>query len=130
MPELRVVLSSFLVLFLEVALIRWLPAQVRLLSYFANFILLGCFLGIGVGCLLSKSRHNLFAWFPLLLAVLVGAVVSVQIEVAVPTSTEIFFSSGTSGSVLVVESIWFLPVLFALVAGLFAALAQRMAREM
>ena len=130
MRELRVFLSSFLVLFLEVALIRWLPAQVRLLSYFANFILLGCFLGIGVGCLLSRSRRDLFTWFPLLLAVLVGAVAFVRIEVAVPTSTEIFFSSGTSGSVLVVESIWLLPVLFLLVAALFAALAQRMAREM
>lgn len=130
MRELRVVLSSFLVLILEVALIRWLPAQVRLLSYFANFILLGCFLGIGIGCLLSRARRDLFPCFPLLLAVLVGAVASVRIEVAVPTSTEIFFTSGTSGPVLVVESIWFLPILFALVAGLFVALAQRMAREM
>lgn len=130
MRELRVVLSSFLVLFLEVALIRWLPAHVRLLSYFANFILLGCFLGIGLGCLLARVRRDLFPWFPLLLALLVGAVAFVRIEVAVPTSTEIFFSSGTTGSVLVVESTWLLPVLFAIMAALFAALAQRMAREM
>src|SRR3954468_13636640 len=32
--------SSFLVLFLETALIRWRPAYVRLLAYFSNFILL------------------------------------------------------------------------------------------
>ena len=39
-------LASFLVLFLEVALIRWMPAYIRLLSYFSNFILLASFLGI------------------------------------------------------------------------------------
>ena len=40
-------LSSFLVLFLEIALIRWMPAYVRLLAYFSNFILLATFLGGG-----------------------------------------------------------------------------------
>jgi membrane-bound metal-dependent hydrolase YbcI (DUF457 family) len=30
-------LISFLVLFLEVALIRWMPAYIRLLAYFSNF---------------------------------------------------------------------------------------------
>src|SRR5437763_1060649 len=44
----RVFLASFLVLFLEVALIRWMPAHVRLLSYFSNFILLSPFWWFGV----------------------------------------------------------------------------------
>ena len=46
-------LASFLVLFLEIALIRWMPAYVRLLAYFSNFILLATFLGGGLGCLLA-----------------------------------------------------------------------------
>ena len=50
--------SSFLVLFLETALIRWMPAYVRLLAYFSNFILLASFLGIGVGCLLATRRSQ------------------------------------------------------------------------
>ena len=45
MPGLRTFLASFLVLFLEVALIRWMPAYIRLLAYFSNFILLASFLG-------------------------------------------------------------------------------------
>ena len=57
MPGLRTFLASFLVLFLEVALIRWMPAYIRLLAYFSNFILLASFLGIGVGCLLASSAH-------------------------------------------------------------------------
>ena len=66
MRAVRVFLASFLVLFLEVALIRWMPAYIRLLSYFSNFILLASFLGIGVGCLLAPRRTRLFVWFPLL----------------------------------------------------------------
>ena len=41
-----------------------MPAYIRLLAYFSNFILLASFLGIGVGCLLAPARARLFAWFP------------------------------------------------------------------
>ena len=58
-------LISFLVLFLEVTLIRWMPAYIRLLAYFSNFILLASFLGIGIGCLLAPIRANLLRWFPI-----------------------------------------------------------------
>jgi hypothetical protein len=40
---------SFLMLFVELALIRWSGALVIYLSYFSNFVLLGSFLGIGIG---------------------------------------------------------------------------------
>ena len=56
--------SSFLVLFLETAVIRWMPAYVRLLAYFSNFILLASFLGIGIGCLTRVAAGNLTTWFP------------------------------------------------------------------
>src|ERR671933_236323 len=71
----RLFISSFLVLFLEVALIRWVPAYVRLLAYFSNFILLASFLGIGIGCLLAPRRRNLFVWFP---AVQLAVIVAVE----------------------------------------------------
>ena len=45
----RLLLGSALMLFLELALIRWLGANVVHLSYFSNFVLLGSFLGIGLG---------------------------------------------------------------------------------
>lgn len=127
---LRVFLASFLVLFLEVALIRWLPAHIRLLAYFSNFILLASFLGIGVGCLLARIRANLFLWFPLLQLAVTAAVYTFRLEVAVPSASAIYFSSGTRDPVVVVESALLLPLLFVAVAALFAALAQRMARAM
>src|SRR5579864_5862480 len=122
--------SSFLVLFLEVALIRWLPAYIRLLAYFSNFILLASFLGIGVGCLLSARRQNLFAWFPLLQLALVVAVDRLRLEIAVPSATALYFSSGTTDSTVPIESTLLLPVLFVAVAVLFASVAQRMGRDM
>ena len=130
MRAVRVFLASFLVLFLEVALIRWMPAHVRLLSYFSNFILLATFLGIGIGCLLAPARVRLFAAFPLLQLVVVGIVYFFKLEVAVPSSGDIFFSSGTAEKQVVVESTLLLPLLFVIVAALFATVAQRMAREM
>jgi SAM-dependent methyltransferase len=140
-PAVRTFLASFLVLFLEIALIRWMPAYVRLLAYFSNFILLASFLGIGVGCLLAAhraagergaflARARLFSLFPLVMALVVGAVYFLRLEVAVPTAGSIYFSSGTSEDVVVVESTMLLPLLFVIVAALFVTLAQQMGREM
>ncbi|MEO8522827.1 MAG: hypothetical protein ABI603_15770, partial [Acidobacteriota bacterium] len=130
MRATRTFIASFLVLFLEVALIRWMPAYIRLLSYFSNFILLASFLGIGVGCLLAPARARLFRWFPLVQAAVIAAVYLFRLEVSVPTAGSIYFSSGTSAKVVLVESTMLLPLLFIIVAALFAALAQRMGREM
>ena len=130
MRAARTFLASFLVLFLEIALIRWMPAYIRLLSYFSNFILLASFLGIGLGCLLAPVRSRLFTWFPLLQAIVIGAVYYFRLEVSVPTSGSIYFSSGTAAKVVVVESTMLLPLLFVVVAALFMTLAQRMGREM
>src|SRR5258706_1200818 len=120
--------SSFLVLFLETALIRWLPAYVRLLAYFSNFILLASFLGIGVGCLLAKRRRNLFVWFPLIQFAVIFAVDRLRLEVALPSTSTIYFSSGTTSPVVPVESTLLLPLLFASVAALFVVVAHRMGR--
>src|SRR6476620_1109456 len=130
MRATRTFLASFLVLFLEIALIRWMPAYIRLLSYFANFILLARFLGIGIGCLLAPIRARLFSWFPLVQAIVIAAVYFFRLEVAVPTSGSIYFTSGTAAKVVLVENTMLLPLLFVIVAALFATLAQRMGREM
>jgi type 1 glutamine amidotransferase len=130
MRELRLFLVSFVVLFLEVALIRWLPAYIRLLSYFSNFILLASFLGIGIGCLLASRRSNLFGWFPLLQLALVGAADRLRLEIAVPSTTSIYFSSGTTQPVVPVESTRLLPLLFIAIAALFVMVAQRLGREL
>jgi SAM-dependent methyltransferase len=123
-------LASFLVLFLEIALIRWMPAQIRLLAFFSNFILLASFLGIGLGCLLAGSRRRLFAWFPVVLGAIVIGVYRLRLEITVTSPGAIYFSSGTSERVVPIESTLLLPAIFLVVVALFTALAQRMGREM
>src|SRR4051812_8538460 len=123
-------LSSFLVLFLETALIRWLPAYIRLLAYFSNFILLATFLGIGIGCLLARRRRNLFVWFPLLQLGVIAAVNVLRLEVALPSTSTIYFSSGTRAPVVPIESTLLLPLLFTSVAALFVTVAHRMGRDL
>src|SRR6476660_4207624 len=122
--------ASFLVLFLETAVIRWMPAYVRLLAYFSNFILLASFLGIGIGCLLATRRRQLIGWFPLVLTAVIVAVDRLRLEVALPSTSTIYFSSGTAAPVVPVESTLLLPLLFVAVAALFVTVAHRMGVEL
>src|SRR5262245_60376611 len=64
---------SFLVLFLELAAIRWFPANVLFLTFFTNTVLLACFLGMSIGCLAADRPRNYIAWTPALLAIALGA---------------------------------------------------------
>ena len=63
-----------------------MPAYIRLLAYFSNFILLASFLGIGLGCLLASSRKQLFPFFPLIQAAVIAMVYFFRLEVAVSTT--------------------------------------------
>jgi hypothetical protein len=73
-------LVSALVLFLELACIRWFPAHVVFLTFFTNTVLLACFLGMSVGCLAASRRRDFLAWTPLLLALALGAALWVEHE--------------------------------------------------
>ena len=48
-PRWRLFALSAIALFIELALIRWLSAEVRIFAYFKNLILIACFLGFGLG---------------------------------------------------------------------------------
>jgi hypothetical protein len=74
-PALELLAISFVVLFQELALIRWLPSQVRVLAYFPNLMLISAFLGLGIGCLRAEQRSLFWLW-PLSLVILVCVFVS------------------------------------------------------
>src|SRR6266568_1075491 len=57
---------GFLILFLELACIRWFSATVIFLPFFTNIVLIACFLGMSCGCLAARQRRNWLALFPLL----------------------------------------------------------------
>src|SRR5690349_7095475 len=64
----RLFALSFLSLFLELMVIRWVPGSIRLVAYYANLMLISSFLGIGLGAMLAGRRADLVRWFPSLLA--------------------------------------------------------------
>jgi spermidine synthase len=61
-------LIGFLVLFLELASIRWFSANVIFLQFFTNVVLLACFLGMSCGCLAANRQFDWLKWFPLIAA--------------------------------------------------------------
>jgi SAM-dependent methyltransferase len=67
----RLILLSFLMLFVELGLIRWSGAYVVYLAFFTNFVLLASFLGVGVGFLRARARSDFFRHVPVLLLALV-----------------------------------------------------------
>ena len=68
---------SFVVLFQELALIRWLPGQVRVVAYFPNLVLVAAFLGLGIGSLRARNRSLLALW-PLGLLAVAGTGVALR----------------------------------------------------
>jgi spermidine synthase len=73
-------LISLIILFLELAAIRWFPANVLYLTFFTNVVLLASFLGMSVGCLAASHRRDYLTWTPLLLAVALAAAHAVEIS--------------------------------------------------
>ena len=53
--QARLVLASFVMLFVELALIRWVTANNVYVTEATNFVLLASFLGIGIGFLNALS---------------------------------------------------------------------------
>src|SRR3954452_17727001 len=105
-------------LFLELSLIRWTGAEVVHLSYFSNFVLLGSFLGIGLGFLRAgRPRRSAPLYSPVVLIAFVGFISAYPVTVDRTDASVIFFTSlSTSG-----PPIWVtLPVIFLSVAAIMA----------
>src|SRR5712692_6423429 len=66
-------LISLILLFLELACIRWFPAHVIFLTFFTNTILLASFLGISLACLAARRAQNFLADTPVLLVIVMAA---------------------------------------------------------
>ncbi|WP_234329610.1 spermidine synthase [Streptomyces viridochromogenes] len=115
-------LASTTMLFVELALIRWAGANVVHLSYFSNFILLGSFLGIGIGFLIPAERGQwLKRWTPIPLALLVILVRTYPVQVRQSSSEVIYFTAvKTTGLPQWVT----LPAIFLLTAVIMAGIGK------
>src|SRR5438132_163696 len=124
-PRVRLFALSFLMLFVELALIRWTGANIIYLSYFSNFVLLGSFLGIGLGFLRARSHVDLFPWAPVALAAIVLFVLLFPVQIDNAGSELLFFGSPQRTGL----PIWAtLPIVFLVVAAVMSMIAEGVAR--
>jgi SAM-dependent methyltransferase len=121
----RLVAASALMLFLELALIRWTGSNVVHLSYFSNFVLLGSFLGIGIGILRSGRAKRLPYYSPVMLGLLVAVIAWKPVTVNRSGDSVIYFTSlDTSG-----PPTWvILPIVFIAAAVVLAGPAELVGR--
>jgi SAM-dependent methyltransferase len=122
----RLVLSSALMLFLELALIRWTGSNVVHLSYFSNFVLLGSFLGIGLGFLRADRGTRRPLYSPVVLGALVLFVWTFPVAVdRGQDSSIIYFTSLTTTG----PPTWVvLPIVFVAAAAVLAGPGELVGR--
>jgi SAM-dependent methyltransferase len=123
--RVRLFLTSFALLFFELICIRWIPAHIRYLGYFSNFILLASFLGIGLGILASR-RSWWLPPFPLMLFLLVVAVARNRIEVRLNSTQVLYYGAGED--IARREHYLVLPFVIVLVVLAFIPLARPLGR--
>lgn len=121
----RLFALSFIALFLELMVIRWVPSEVRLVAYYANLMLLSSFLGLGIGAMLSAREGNLFRWMPLALT---GGITLLALsgQISLPSSEgewKFFHQSNRLLGYLILISI------FAVNAGIFVPLGEEIGRQ-
>ena len=139
---LNLFLVGFLVLFLELASIRWFSANVVFLQFFTNVVLLASFLGMSCGCLAARQRINWLWWFPFiamatfaaarLIVMLYGVWSGLAIDVGHQASPqEVFFGTEYRNPDLaqfVIPIEWIAGLFFVLIAMMFVGPGQVLGR--
>jgi SAM-dependent methyltransferase len=134
---------SFLILFLELACIRWFGSTVIFLTFFTNIVLMASFLGVSVGCLAAGRRTSFIAaCVPLVLVAVASASVvlwvyqwssRVMIDVGGQQSPQlIYFGTDArlkDASKFVVPIEALAGVFFVLIALLFVGPGQELGRR-
>ena len=139
---LNLFLVGFLVLFLELACIRWFAAHVVFLQFFTNVVLIASFLGMSCGCLAARQPRNWLSYFPIIaLGTVIAALATFAayhfwqaLSIAVggqASPQEVFFGTeyrnrDVAQFVVPIEAI--AAVFFVLIALMFVGLGQVLGR--
>lgn len=105
--------ASALMLFVQLALIRWAGANLIHLSYFSNLILLASFLGIGLGFLRSSHPRDIGRYVPVGLLIIVLFITFFPATIEVGGKDLIFFTEVTPSGL---PSWVTLPLVFIVIA--------------
>ena len=126
-PPISVAALSFIIVFIELSLIRFLPAHILYLGFFSNFIIIAVFAGMGLGFLLAKKGFNLWIFTPFLLFLLVAGAKLLSLSLITETSDVIFFR-GPDPPKTLLPAQFVLPVLFLLLTLLFTTISVPLGR--
>jgi spermidine synthase len=122
--KLRLIQSSFLLLFVELVILRWAGANLYYLFAFSNIILIASFLGIGIGFL--RAGKNRFYLSPLLLVLVVFLCYHFSVDHAIrvnPVTDNIDYTSSYFHENL--YPVWItLPIIFCIVVALMMTLTD------
>ena len=90
----RLAAYSALILFFELALIRYTAGYVHVFSFYLNFVLIATFLGMGVG-LLRAEQARLLKWIalPAMLLLFITVALFANVRIAVPSDPNEFLWS-------------------------------------
>ncbi len=125
-PKRALFLASFLMLFVELAMIRGTVAAVVYLSFFTNLVLLASFLGIGVGFLRARGDRDHLSWTPALLVGLLAFLLLFPVRIG-PAVDRVPQLLGL-GHVMAIPEWVSVPVIFLAVVAVMAAIAERVGR--
>ncbi len=123
----RLFLLSFLTLFLELMLIRWVPGVVRFVAYYTNLLLISSFLGLGLGALMAQRRRELLDWFPVLLALDVLVLLAAHTSTLPGTAREFRFFGEAAEAARVSGAVALIAIFLANTA-VFVPLGQQIGR--
>ena len=120
-PGTRLFLTSAIVLYTELVLIRWIPAYLTYVLFFSNLVVMASFLGIGVGILIGRRTQAASAapYGPALVLIALLVLVA-RIDVR-PVSDD--FLGELVATHAADPNLVVLPVLFVAVAAVLATLS-------
>lgn len=127
---------SFISLFIELAIIRWVSGEVRLFAYFKNLPLLAAFLGLAIGFgLVGRGKDTRSSFAPLLLILTlvvigVGRISSNQLAYPAMGDDFLWFMAPVSYWLSLLLFLGVVLVFFFLIMFLFIPLGQATGEEM
>jgi Spermine/spermidine synthase domain len=124
--QLRLGFASFLMLFVELALIRWVTSNNVYVTKATNFVLIASFLGIGIGFLNVRSNRNYLRWTPVALLATVAFVLGFPVILATLNTGSNPYQ-GLGGMPALPQPLS-LAVIFLVVTATMAGLGQGVAR--